>query len=441
MADWLLAGGAIYTSDRDDTFYPEGWLLIRDGAIAGLGPGAPPPPPPGATAMDLSGMVVLPGFTNCHTHLFMTLLRGVSDDAPLFRWLEEVRPHNLGMTEQGRRLSYELGWAESLRGGVTCACDCSRSYPDLALEVAEALGSRAVAGGMTMDQFFGNPTPSTLAAVQAATQSGLTGRSERGGTLRYSFGAHSPYNCSPELLKASKDFANRSGLDFHIHLAEAEAEVDFLRRRFGKSPVHYAYDLGLLDGNTVLDHCVWLDDVDIEVLTATGARVAHCPSSNAKLACGIARVPDMLAHGIPVGIATDSAVSNNRLDLFGELKLAVLLQRATTRRAEILLARQALRMATSEGARVAGLGLAMGSLERGMRADLMVMDLLLRRPTADGAAGAVVFAGGVEQVNKVMVNGDWVVDDGHLVRIDEKDLRRRVLHELAQGGDPVGKMA
>ena len=217
--------------------------------------------------------------------------------------------------------------------------------------------------------------------------------------------------------------------------------MDFLRRRFGKSPVHYAYDLGLLDGNTVLDHCVWLDDVDIEVLTATGARVAHCPSSNAKLACGIARVPDMLAHGIPVGIATDSAVSNNRLDLFGELKLAVLLQRATTRRAEILLARQALRMATSEGARVAGHGHALGSLERGKRADLMVMDLLLRRPTADGAAGAVVFAGGVEQVNKVMVNGNWVVDDGHLVRIDEKDLRRRVLHELAQGGDPVGKMA
>jgi len=240
-------------------------------------------------------------------------------------------------------------------------------------------------------------------------------------------GAHSPYSCTPELLVEVKEHARRLGLPFVIHAAESRDEIETVKTRYGRRPIEHLHHLGILDAHTVLAHCVWLDEGEIEVLAATGAGIAHNPVSNAKLASGIAPVLALRARGVPVGLGTDSMLSNNALNLFQEMKFAVLLQRAHTLDGFALAARDALAMATREGARVLGWDREIGSLEPGKEADLVILDL--EHPlglTPERVISDLVFSAGPQHIHAVMVHGETIYEQGRFTRVDEAALRAQI---------------
>jgi 5-methylthioadenosine/S-adenosylhomocysteine deaminase len=247
------------------------------------------------------------------------------------------------------------------------------------------------------------------------------------GLCRHYLGAHSPYNCTPELLREVKDAARKLDLPFVIHLAENRRETAIVQERHGTTPLRHLHALGLLDRRSILAHCVWLDEQELDLLAASGAGVAHNPVSNAKLASGVAPVQAMRARGVPIGLGTDGMLSNNAQDLFAEMKFGVLLARATSLDGFALTAADAFAMATIEGARVLGWDDEIGSLEAGKQADLVVLDLY--HPlglTPQRVLSDLVFAAGPQHVREVMVAGATVFAEGRLTRIDEAALRAQI---------------
>jgi 5-methylthioadenosine/S-adenosylhomocysteine deaminase len=247
------------------------------------------------------------------------------------------------------------------------------------------------------------------------------------GRCRFYLGAHSPYSCTPELLVEVKQAAKRLGLPFVIHAAESQEEVAIVQSRYGRRPIEHLHHLGVLDAQTILAHGVWLDEGEIELLAETGASVSHNPISNAKLASGIAPVMALRARGVPVGLGTDSMLSNNAQNLFQEMKFAVLLQRAHWLDGHALSARDALAMATREGAQVLGWQSEIGSLEPGKEADLVILDL--EHPlglTPERVLSDLVFAAGPQHIHAVMVHGETIFEQGRFTRIDEKQIRDQI---------------
>ncbi len=438
----VVEHAAILTCDQEDRYLSRGCLVIEDGRIVGLqeasdgSPGAPVPPPWDGTVqrVDASGCIVIPGLINSHTHLWLSLLRGSSDDLTLFPWLRHLGPRSVGLSEDDIRWATYLGVAESLKSGTTCLCECCRYTPHLTAQVATELGCRVVVGGMPPSEMFGAPLPHDYPGLVAATRRTAEVRHDGHGLVSLWLGAHSPYNCSPDFLKEAKQQANAHGYDFYIHLAECTDEVDLIRERYGKTPVQYAADLGLLDPRTVCVHCVWLTDGDISLFRQSGARMAHCPVSNAKLGSGVAPVPTYRRAGIPVGLGTDSMVSNNTLSMLQEMRFAVLIQRALHLDAAVLTAADALRMATIDAARVLGLERDIGSLEVGKRADCVVFRSMHPSPlTRDLALSDVVYAAQRDEIEAVYVEGERVAERGRLTRVDESALHARILEGSDRG--------
>lgn len=417
MADWwTISGGAIYTVDDRDTFISDGSVVIREGAIAEV-TGAPVS---ADQRLDATGCVVLPGLINAHSHLFLTMIRGLGDDLPLEPWLAALSPVINAMTPEDHHRSTAMGCREALRSGTTTVCECCRYSPSAAAQEASRIGMRVLSGGMPASEWFGAPLATDLPGLAAATRKVLDGAAEYGGLAGAFLGAHSTYNCSPEFLMEAKRLSRELGVKFNVHLAETRAETATIRQRYGKSPVRFLYDLGVLDGETIADHCVWLGDEDIEIMRSTGAGIAHCPVSNAKLASGVAPVARYLERGIPVGLATDSVVSNNGLNMFNEIRASVLLQRAASQSLAFT-GRDALRAATMGSATVLGLQDKVGSIERGKRADLVVLRLpASMKPTAENVVSHIVYSADPRDLRAVFVDGRLVVRDGKLVGRDEE---------------------
>jgi 5-methylthioadenosine/S-adenosylhomocysteine deaminase len=252
---------------------------------------------------------------------------------------------------------------------------------------------------------------------------------------RFFLGAHSPYNCPPDLLEAVRRVADDLRLGLGIHLAETQTEDQLVRQQHGRSPTEYLDAHGWLGPRTLAAHVVWPSESDVALLARRGTAVAHCPVSNAKLASGIAPVAGLRAAGIPVGLGTDSMLSNNRLDLFGEMKTAALLQRVSTGRADALTAADVFRMATIDGARAIGMGEHLGTLEPGKLADLVALEL--DHPlglTPVRALSDLVWATGPDAVRHVLVGGEWVVRDRAVVRVDERERRAAIARDRAAAG-------
>ena len=225
-----------------------------------------------------------------------------------------------------------------------------------------------------------------------------------------------------------KQAANRLGLPFVIHAAESRQELEIVRSRYGCRPIEHLYKLGVLDAKTVLAHCVWLDAHEIDMIAESGATVSHNPVSNAKLASGVAPVPALRARGVAVGLGTDSMLSNNAQNLFQEMKFAILLQRAHSLDGSMMSARDALSMATRDGARVLGWQADIGCLQPGKYADLVVLNL--EHPlgeTPERVISDLVFAAGPQHIQAVMVQGETIYQQGRFTRIDEAEIRGRVL--------------
>jgi 5-methylthioadenosine/S-adenosylhomocysteine deaminase len=369
--------------------------------------------------LDLGGRVVVPGLVNTHTHAGMGVHRGCCDAAGLFAWAKAIAPHTSTLSLDQVRLGCEFAVREMVRNGITTACDCTRYGAGVFSQVAERVGMRSLSGAMANSPSLrpnGRPNwplalEETLAAMQEHSSSGLS---------RYYLGAHSPYSCTPELVVEVKQRARELDLKFVIHAAECQDEMDWVQTRYGCSPIQWLDRLGVLDKDTLLAHCVWADGDDLDVLAESGASVSHNPVSNAKLGSGVAPLAQMRKRGILVGLGTDSTLSNNSLNIFQEMKFSVLLQRAHGLDPFAIDTGEAIRMATSEGAHALGWGADVGSLQPGLLADLVVLDL--EHPlgwTPERLLSDIVYAAGPQHVVSVMVGGEMIFDRGRYPRLEE----------------------
>jgi 5-methylthioadenosine/S-adenosylhomocysteine deaminase len=411
--------------DQQFTIHRRGSIAITGDAIAAVGAAADACA--AAETIDCGGRVVMPGLVNAHTHVPMTLLRGLADDLRLDVWLmgymmpverEFVNPDFV-------TLGTRLGCAEMIRSGVTCFADMYYFEDAIAKATADS-GMRALCA-QTVLRF---PTPDATSYEDSLALARDYIERWRGHPLIVPGPApHAPYTCTAEILRACAELAAEYDVPLHTHLAETTLEVDNSRREHGMPVVPWVKKQGLFDAKVLAAHCVHVDEGEIRALKNFNAGVAHNPTSNLKLGAGIAPVAKMLELGLDVGIGTDGAASNNDLDMFEEMRLAALLAKGAGGDPTALPARDALAMATRLGAQAMHLDRLTGSLEPGKRADLIVVDLdrLHNVPAFDrdpnGVYAQLVYAAKSTDVVDVMCNGRWLMRDRALLTLDERELR------------------
>jgi 5-methylthioadenosine/S-adenosylhomocysteine deaminase len=400
-------------------------VAVRDGRIEALLPAAEAAQRFADYArVDLPGHALIPGLVNAHTHAAMSLMRGLADDLPLMRWLQEhIWP------VEGRLASPEfvrdgtlLACAEMLRGGITCFNDMY-FFPEAALEAAQQAGMRAALGLIVLE------FPTAYAAdPQDYLAKGLALRDRWREHPRASFclAPHAPYTVSDGSFRRVAQLAAELELPVHVHVHETAEEVARSEAEHGRRPLARLEALGLLGPGLIAVHAVHLAPAEIALLARHGASVAHCPSSNLKLASGIAPVAALQAAGVNVALGTDGAASNNRLDLFEEMRLAALLAKAASGNAEALPAHAALRAATLNGAIALGLDAHVGSIAPGKSADLAAVSLdeVWLQPVYD-VVSHLVYACGRQQVTDVWVAGERVLREGEPTRLELADLHAR----------------
>ncbi len=379
--------------------------------------------------IDCTGLVIIPGLVQAHIHLCQTLFRGLADDLALEDWLaKRIWPLEAAHTEESVYWSAMLGAAELLLGGTTAILDMETvRHTDAAFRALELIGLRATAGKCLMD------APSAPAGLREDTDRALAEAADlcarwhgrAGGRLRWCFAPRFVPSCTGPLLRAVSDLAEQTGTLIHTHAAETPVELEMVKRATGHDEIAYLDSVGISGERAALAHCVWVDRGTIGRLAGQRTGVVHCPSSNLKLGSGIAPVPEMLAAGCRVAIGADGAACNNRLDGFTEMRLAALIQKPRLG-PDALPAAQVLELATLGGARVLGLDGEIGSIERGKRADLAVLDLSGPHVQPEGAdiVSRIVYGARASDVRHVIVDGRVVVRDGRLRTASVDEIRR-----------------
>lgn len=397
-----------------------GYIRIKSGKIESIGPmeGLRMENASGEVE-DMGGMLIMPGFVNTHTHVPMTLLRGYADDLPLHRWLTEyIFPAEArSMTPEHVRIAARLAFVEMIKSGTTCFNDMY-FFEDVIAEEAKAAGIRGVMNESLIDF----PTVSFKSVEEGLARSERLIRNWEGDALIHpSVTVHAPYTCSKDTLQKAKRLADKESVLLQIHVAETRKEVEDIKARTGMPPAEYLYSIGLLDSNVIAAHCVWLNEKEVGLLAETGTSVGHCPKSNLKLASGIADTDAYMKAGITVGIGTDGAASNNTLDMVEEMRFAALLPKAVHYDPEAVNAATALRMATIDGAKAVGLGDITGSLEVGKRADLIAVNMnASNMQPVYNEYSAVVYAMNSKNIRSSMVNGEWIMHNREILRIDKE---------------------
>jgi len=425
--DQILSNAIVLTMDDDLNLYEPGAVAIQDDQIVAAGPQSDILSTYTAQEIiDCDGKVLMPGLVNAHTHVPMTLLRGLADDLRLDVWLlGYIMPvEREFVSPQFVRLGTQMACVELIRSGVTCFADMYYFEEEVARATAEA-GLRAVCA-QTVMKF---PTPDadffeeSLAMAREFIQ-----RWKGHPLIEPSIAPHAPYTCTEEILRLSAALAVEFDIPLHTHLAETAIEVENSRRDHGMPVIPYVKKQEIFDAKVLAAHCVHVDEGEIHTLLHHHAGVAHNPSSNLKLASGFAPVPKMLSMGLNVGIGTDGPASNNDLDMFEEIRLAAFLAKGSSGDPTALPAQQALFMATNMGAKALHLGHLTGSLEAGKRADLILVDISPLhnsphfRQDPNGIYAQLVYAAKATDVTDVMVNGRWLMRARQLTTLDETEL-------------------
>jgi 5-methylthioadenosine/S-adenosylhomocysteine deaminase len=425
-ADWIWSARYVITEDAQHRVIEDGAVAIRADRIVGVGTRAEIDARfQAAHRLDRPDAILAPGLIDTHTHAAMSLFRGIADDKKLQDWLNNyIFPAEAkNVTPDFVRWGTRLGCLEMLLGGTTTFTDMYY-FEDVVAEVAKEAGMRGVLGE-TIIKFpvADNKTPAD--ALQF-TEKYLT-RFRNDPLVVAAVAPHALYTNSDETLRAARALANKFNAPLIIHLSETKKENDDSLAERHMTPTKVLDTLGVLTGRTVAAHCVWVDEADMAILKARGVGIAHCPSSNMKLASGVAPVVRMLALDLPVGLGPDGpAGSNNDFNMFEEMDLAAKLQKVTTLNPEVLPASTALEMATIRGARALGMEKEIGSLETGKRADMIVVRL--DRPNAVpmyDPISQMVYALKAEDVRDVMVNGKPVVSDGRILTLNEAQILQK----------------
>jgi cytosine/adenosine deaminase-related metal-dependent hydrolase len=426
----LLTGAHVVTMDDSGTEHDDGWVLLDDGRVAAVGGGAPPEADEG---VDLGGAVVTPGLVNTHHHLYQTLTRARAQQADLFTWLKTLYPRWARIDDEMEYAAARCGLAELALSGCTTVFDHHYVFPrgvsglvEAEIRAAQELGVRLVAsrGSMDLGESDGGLPPDSLVedidTILADTER-LHALAD-GALVQIAVAPCSPFSVTTRLMEESAALARKLGLQLHTHLAETVEEDEYCRELFDCTPVEYLERVGWLADDVWCAHCVHLSDTDVQTFARTRVGVAHCPTSNLRLGAGVAPVRAMLDAGVRVGLGVDGSASNERSDIFVDVKNALLVARGRSGPAA-LTARDALRLATRGGAEVLRRD-DIGVLAEGKRADLAVWrtDGLEFGGAEDLVCNLVV--SGPHRVDRLIVGGRDVVRGGSLVTAQADEIAR-----------------
>jgi 5-methylthioadenosine/S-adenosylhomocysteine deaminase len=428
MTRLLIQNGFIVTMDGASTIHAPGWVWVEGAQVGAVGAGSPPADlvAQAERVIDAKHMAILPGLVNGHTHLSQTFVRGLADDKPLIAWLKQIMwPIQAAITPEDMRLASLLGLVENLRCGVTAVVQHhkithSMEHVDAAAGAAEMVGLRMLLARGWVDLGDAGESPEEIVGAMTQLRERWEGAAE--GRITLGFGPLAPWRCSDETMRDTVALARRWGMPTHLHVAEAQDEIDMLQQRTGLRHVEWLHELGALGPDVHLVHGVWLDDHELDLVAASGAVVIHCPVSNMYLASGIPAVCQMLAYGIPVALGTDGPGSQNSQDMLESLKIAALLAKVSTCDANAVLPMDLLRMATVDGARLLGRE-DLGRIVAGAPADLTVVDLNnARSMPVHRPESALVYNASGADVHTVLVDGRILLDAGQVTVLDEAAL-------------------
>jgi 5-methylthioadenosine/S-adenosylhomocysteine deaminase len=427
-ADLRIDAGWIMPVEPDCVPLTGHSLLVKDGRIAALLPAEQADHWISSERVHLPGHMLIPGLVNLHTHAAMTLLRGYADDLPLMTWLHDhIWPaENRLVSPAFVRDGTRLACLEMLKCGVTCFNDMY-FFSEAVVDAAVEAGIRVAAGIIVVDAptpYAGDPDDYLQKGM--ALRDAWNGDSTANARVHFCLAPHAPYTVGDRTLEKIATYAAQLDLPIHMHIHETEHEIRHSIEKYGVWPLARLNGLGLLTPGMIAIHAVHLTGEEVGMLARHGCHVAHCPSSNLKLASGFAPIAELLAAGVNVGIGTDGAASNNRLDLIGELRLAALLGKGVAADPAALPAHQMLRMATLGGARALGLDNLIGSLQVGKMADIVAIDLdhAATQPCYDPVS-QLVYSAGSNQVNHVWVGGIAVLRESRCLTLDMQEVIAR----------------
>lgn len=384
--------------------------------------------------IDAEGKILLPGLVNTHTHLSMTLFRGLADDLSLDSWLNDhIWPMEANLNGDYCYIGALLGAVELIKSGTTTFSDMYFYMEDVARAVEDA-GIRAVLSYGMIDFGIEEKREAEIKENMALFNA-CNGMAD--GRIKVFFGPHSPYTASEELLVKVRELADEYGIGIHIHVGETQKEINDSLDERGLRPFEYLEKIGFLGPDVVAAHCVWLSDNEIEIIKKHGVKVSHNPCSNMKLASGIAPVSKLIENGICVSIGTDGASSNNNLDLIEELKTASLLQKVSTLDPKVLDSEESIRMATIKGAEALGLDDEIGTIEVGKKADIILIDTAAANMTPDSSSlsSNVVYSANGSNVDTTICNGKILMENKKLTTLDEEEIyakARQAIKELKE---------
>jgi 5-methylthioadenosine/S-adenosylhomocysteine deaminase len=442
-ADLIVFGGTIVTMDSTRRVIDSGAIAIAHGRIVGIGPRAEIEKRfQTREQLDAGGRVIIPGLINGHTHIPMTLFRGLADDLDLQDWLTKyIFPAEAkNVSEEFVRAGTRLGLAEMIRGGTTTYCDMYYFEDAIADETAKA-GVRGVLGETVID--FPVADNKTHAEAMAYVEKFV--KHWQGNDLIVpAIAPHAPYTVSEEHLKAVRAFSDRTGAPIVTHISETKKEVDDSVKAKGASPIDYLARIGFLNDRVIAAHVVWPSAEEIDLLKKLDVGVVHNPQSNMKLAAGVSPVPKMLGAGLRVGLGTDGAASNNDLNMWEEMDTGAKLHKVFSGDPKVISAQEAFEMATIRGAAALHLEKEIGSLEVGKRADIVIIeqDSLNQMPLYN-LYSDLVYATKAWDVLTVIINGRLVMRDRKLLTLDEASIkesarvyRDRVMKSLVNTSPP-----
>ena len=429
--DLLVLNGTLVTMDKDHSVLQDAGIAVEHGRIVAVGHSADIIKMYSAPErVDASGKLIIPGLINGHTHIPMTLFRGLADDLDLQEWLTKyIFPAEAkNVTEDFVRAGTRLGLAEMIRGGTTTYCDMYYFEDAIADETSKA-GVRGVLGETVIDFPVADNKTNTeaMAYVERFVQ-----KWKGNDLIVPAVAPHAPYTVSEEHLKAIRAFSDRTGAPIVTHISETKREVDDSIKAHGASPVDYLSRIGFLNDRVIAAHMVWPNDGEIQILKRDGVGVVHNPQSNMKLASGVSPVPKMMAEGLRIGLGTDGAASNNDLSMWEEMDTAAKLHKLISGDPKVMSAEQAFELATIGGARALHMEKEIGSIEKGKRADLVLVkrDALNQIPLYN-VYSDLVYATKASDVETVIINGRVIMRDRRLLTLDEAAIKEgaRVFRE------------
>ncbi len=422
MTHILIKNGTVVTMNPGREVFA-GDVLIEGDHIKKVGTGIQDQ---ADEVIDASGQIVIPGLIQTHIHLTQTLFRGLADDMELLDWLKKrIWPLEAAHSYETNAISAQLGIAELIMGGTSTILDMGTvHHTDAICEAVRDSGYRAFVGKCMMDH--GSEVPEGLMedagdSLRESERLLKKWHGEAGGRIRYAFAPRFVVSCTEELLLRVRDMAKDYDVMVHSHASENRGEIALVKQERGLRNILYFEKLGMASEKLLLAHCIWLDDEEMRIIADTGIRVLHCPSSNMKLASGIAKVPELLEMGVNLSLAADGAPCNNNLDMFCEMRHAALLQKVRLLSPTALPAHQVFEMATLGGAKALGMADELGSIESGKKADIAIVDL--RKPHATPSCNRdpvsmLVYSATASDVQTTIINGNILMRDRKLTTID-----------------------